>query len=182
MILLFLTNSVDTKVCFCEHKNGGIGKNGIICGFKGNPFQKEGYCEEDEFCTGVIETHQTTSYVSIDHKSKLCSKGIIMLDEQYFVIHINIVPITRVYQILISFFTDYMEKILGKWHLNGKDELVWNCQQESDTKLGCNFSGKLVQILLDGPNLTLEATGEIGVFNPSHIVIWDDGNKLIKQG
>ena len=90
MILLFLTNSVDTKVCFCEHKNGGIGKNGIICGFKGNPFQKEGYCEEDEFCTGVIETHQTTSYVSIDHKSKLCSKGIIMLDVQFFVIHTKV--------------------------------------------------------------------------------------------
>ena len=75
-----------------------------------------------------------------------------------------------------------MEKILGKWHLNGKDEPVWNCQQEPATILGCNYSGKLVQILLDGPNLTLEATGEIGVFNPSHIVIWDDGNKLIKQG
>ena len=75
-----------------------------------------------------------------------------------------------------------MDKIVGKWHLNGNDELIWNCASESSVKLGCECLGKSVIVLVDGPALTLEATLEIGVLQQDHVILWKDGNILVKQG
>ena len=75
-----------------------------------------------------------------------------------------------------------MDKIVGKWYMNGQDDLIWNCAKESPEKLGCDHLGKSVKVLVDGPALTSEATFEIGVFHQDHVVLWDDGNILVKQG
>ena len=75
-----------------------------------------------------------------------------------------------------------MEKIVGKWHLNGKDELIWNCASESSVELACDYLEKSVKVLVDGPTLTVEATLDIGVLQQDHVVLWNDGNILIKQG
>ena len=63
-------------MCYCEHENGGNGKNGMMCGLNGQSFANEGYCGSDEFCAGAIKTHDPSTYIPIDQKTSLCSKGI----------------------------------------------------------------------------------------------------------
>ena len=63
-------------MCYCEHENGGAGKNGIMCGLNGQSFANEGYCGPEEFCTGVIKTHDPSTYIPFDQKMSLCIKGI----------------------------------------------------------------------------------------------------------
>ena len=58
--------------CYCEHKNGATGKNGIMCGKDGR-YQRTGYCSSDEWCTGTVNAHDAV--VPELNKAELCTKG-----------------------------------------------------------------------------------------------------------
>ena len=67
-----------TSKCYCEHENGGAGKNGILCGQGGNYDQRVMYCKADEKCTGPTVHQLRTNYesgFSFSKRTLLCTKN-----------------------------------------------------------------------------------------------------------
>ena len=56
-------------MCYCEHKNGGKGKNGLICKID-EKFEKSGSCAVDEWCVGPSDEEEATN-----RQETLCMKG-----------------------------------------------------------------------------------------------------------
>ena len=59
----------DVKRCYCENKNGGIGKNGIICKDEMNTVTTTS-CQESEGCIGATEEINAVMVTRL-----LCEKG-----------------------------------------------------------------------------------------------------------
>ena len=62
-------------VCYCEHKNGEMPNNGILCGYNGEDFTTYGNCPNGLICTGPIESDPETKRVPSFRKEQLCSRG-----------------------------------------------------------------------------------------------------------
>ena len=60
---------ITPKRCYCEHENGGPGKNGIMCGLRAS-FKRTSECGTNEWCTGP--TNETNAVLG---SSQLCKKG-----------------------------------------------------------------------------------------------------------
>ena len=69
---------VTPKRCYCEHENGGPGKNGIMCGRRGT-FKRNSECGTKEWCTGP-----TNEKNSVLGSSQLCKKGDRQLYDLYY--------------------------------------------------------------------------------------------------
>ena len=65
--MLFIC-TIDNVTCYCEFKNGGVEKNGIVCETF-NITEKIGTCSPDEWCTGYPTPNYSTRLTS------LCEKG-----------------------------------------------------------------------------------------------------------
>lgn len=63
----------DIKVCYCEHKDGGISKNGIMCGFSGGSYIRNGYCSGNQQCTGATKDKGYNNWVTEDKKGDMCT-------------------------------------------------------------------------------------------------------------
>ena len=79
--------------CFCEHENGGVERNGIICGIMDQDtglynqnvgagtgigvgdYHKIGSCELNEFCTGPFTANTSILAAANFGKKDLCTKG-----------------------------------------------------------------------------------------------------------
>ena len=60
---------LDIKRCYCENKNGGIGKNGIVCVHDNNTHTTTS-CEQSEGCIGTTKAKNT-----LMNPRLLCEKG-----------------------------------------------------------------------------------------------------------
>ena len=67
----------DEKVCYCEHKDKGSPKNGIMCGYNYDDasFTRNEYCQTGEVCSEVGKDDSKKNRVSVDEKGSLCTKG-----------------------------------------------------------------------------------------------------------
>lgn len=71
-------------MCHCEHKEGGMPNNGIMCGVGGKNFNLQGFCNHNERCTGPTKDDPATNFVPLkenfrDTQELLCTKGIRMV-------------------------------------------------------------------------------------------------------
>ena len=70
-----LIHFIAEKVCYCEHKDKGSPKNGIMCGYNGGTFTQNGYCQTQEVCSGVAKTDSESKRVKVNQKRTLCTDG-----------------------------------------------------------------------------------------------------------
>ena len=60
---------LDIKRCYCENKNGGFGKNGIVCMHDNNTHTTTS-CEQSEGCIGTTKAKN-----ALMNPRLLCEKG-----------------------------------------------------------------------------------------------------------
>ena len=64
-----------SHVCYCENKNGEMLNNGIICGYEGEEFSKNGDCLDGLVCVGPTKEGPASQRVPSFRRQELCSKG-----------------------------------------------------------------------------------------------------------
>ena len=96
------------EVCYCEHKNGAPGQNGIMCGFD-QSFQRVSECSADEWCMGPHD--MITAELG---SSQLCKKG-----ARYNLIPFVILKL-KIYKnpklLVIILLIDYSNYQLWEWY------------------------------------------------------------------
>ena len=76
------------KVCYCENKNQGSPMNGIMCGYNGGTFTRNGYCKTNQVCSGVVKTDSESNRVKVGQKGTLCTNGRYSLNENFIIINV----------------------------------------------------------------------------------------------
>lgn len=59
--------------CYCEHQDGAMPDNGILCS-KGGNVERIAYCSTDEKCTGTTDPEATDAANETNY-GVLCTKG-----------------------------------------------------------------------------------------------------------
>ena len=109
--------------CFCEHKNGGPGRNGILCEEKKN-FVKSSSCKmENQICSGP-----TTKEEAVIGTKSLCTEG-----KQAYLIHLCYHKTNKKYT-LLSFNVSWYN-LLGVYCGDGNEWAIScnECVRTNDT-------------------------------------------------